>query len=457
MRLEYIEPEVNIRTSRGLVKDIIDSASSVREPLTEYKVMLDLIHQDPVLARAFDIIVDFSTYNGYDFIGGAVKTRNKLRDLFYSKLNYNQVQTNIMYGLCYYGDQFLELRKENSIVPNELWPLETTEMRIQYDSHGKVERYWQRPFSMSGLTPVEIAEKEQSHGIPFDPDEVIHFRMKWIGSQVYSYNPTTPASTAIATKLYAQNYLMKIFMNMPPRYHMHLAGIGKQQFNEAKREFQSAKTNYSKAIAMTRSSDPQSRPTITKIEPPYDQTLLDVMKYLRNEVLTITGVPRSWVQESANENRGITEAEQRPFDVRIKAIHRNVIEPPINNKLLPLLGYSRVPSGTENKLMLRYNEISVKGETEILQNAGLLRDMGLKPKALVRYLDEKGIVGLDPTDFDETQLRKNMELNPSRERMDKNKEDMTSELDEKGVSKEGEAKIKEQDMSTRFMKYPYNY
>ena len=455
MRLEYLRPEIDIRTSRGLVKDVADQASSIREPLTEYQTMLELIHQDPVLARAFDIISDFSTYNGYDFIGGKRTDRQKLRDLFYSKLNFNEILPNIVRTGCYYGDTFLELRKEDSKTPNELHVLETTEMRIEYDIHGKVTGYVQRPFKLVGLSAEDILDKEKTQGIFFQPEDIVHFRMKWLGSQVYSYSPIEPAATAISTKLYAQNYLMKLFMNMPPRYHMHLAGIGKADYEKAKAELQSAKLKYSKTIAITKSSDPQSKPTLTKIDPPYDEQLLDIMKYLRNEVLTITGVPRSWLQESASENRGITEAEQRPFDVRIKAMHRNVFEPPINNKLLPALGYSRTPTGSESKLLLRFNEISVKGETETLQNAGLLRDMGLKPKALVRYLDEHGIVGLDPSDFDEQQLRKNMELNPSRERMDKGKEDMTNKIGEKGVSDEGEKKIKEQDVSVRFNRYPY--
>lgn len=453
MRFEYITPEIQIRESQGLVKDISDPASSIREPLNNYQTMLDLIQQDPVLARAFDIIVDFATYNGYDFVGGITENRRKLRSLFYNTLNFNQVLPNLLYSLLYYGDAFLELRKNGSKTPNELWVLETTEMRIQYDIHGKVEAYWQRPFKMSGLSAKEILDKEQAQGIRFLPEEVLHFRMKWVGSQVYSYNPTEAASTAIATKLYAQNYLMKIFMNMPPRYHMHLAGIGKQDYQKAKSELESTKLKYSKTIAVTRSSDPQSKPTLTKIDPIYDEALLEVMRYLRNEVLTITGVPRSWLQESASENRGVTEAEQRPFDVRIKALHRNIIEPPINNNLLPVLGYSRTPSGSDNKLMMRFNEISVKGEAETLQSAGLLRDMGLKPDALVRFLDNRGIVGLDPTDFDEQQLRKNMELNPSRERMDKSKSDMTSNLNEKGVSDAGGKKISE--VATRFDQYPY--
>ena len=234
---------------------------------------------------------------------------------------------------------------------------------------------------------------------------------------------------------------MNIFMNMPPRYVAHLAGIGKTEFASAKKEFQAAKTNYKRTIAFSRSNDPQSKLNLTKIDPPYDKDLLEVMRYLRNEVLKVTRVPRSWVEESASENRGVTEAEQRPFDVRIQAIHRNILEPDVNRKLLPVIGHFKKGKEAKSRTVFRFNEISRKGEMEILQNTGLLRDMGLKPEAMVRYLDERGILGLDPDDFEEQQLNKNMELNPSRQRMNKSTQDMTQNRNERGVSDESGKKM----------------
>ncbi len=201
------------------------------------------------------------------------------------------------------------------------------------------------------------------------------------------------------------------------------------------------KTNYKKVIAFTRSSEPNSKLQIQKIDAPYDKELIEIIKWLNNEILKVTRVPRSWVEESGSENRGVTEAEQRPFDVRIQAIHRNILEPTINNNLLPKLGTSKKPSGSDTKCLFRFNEISKKGEKEILENVGLLRNMGLKPKAMVRYLDERGILGLDETDFEVEQIKKSMELNPSRQRMDKSTSDMTQKRNEAGVSESSGKKM----------------
>lgn len=447
MKFELVTPEsISMRESQGLVKDIYDPASHVREPLSEYRTMLELIHRDPTLATAYDIVVDFATYRGIDFTGGTFEERNKLRKTF-QDLNFRQVNPNIMYSLCYYGDCFLELRKNNSEIINELWPLETTEMRIDYDMHGKVKGYVQRPFDMRGMSEEDIKKEEgtleePNKGIFFDADEAIHFRMKWIGSQVYSYNPNQPIATKASTNLYAGNYLMNIFINMPPRYVAHLAGISRTEHAAAKQEFRSAKTNYKKTIAFSRSSDPQSKLMLQKVDPPYDKDLIEVMKWLNNEILKVTRVPRSWIEESGGENRGITESEQRPFDVRIQAIHRNVLEPSLNLKLLPKLGFKKSDNLEKMGVSLRYNEISRKGEKEILENAERLRNMGIKNEALVAYLDERGILGTDATDFeDQVQMKKDKDLMDSRKRMDKSTKDMTQDRNEAGVSDAGGKKI----------------
>ena len=242
MRFNLETPdEIQIRESRGLVKDIHDPVDRVREPLSHYRTMLDLIHRDPTLSAAFRIVVNFATYRGFDFIHGTKAQRDKHRKLF-QDLNFQEVLPNLLYTLCYYGDAFVELRKNNSKKVNELWVLETTEMRIQYDEHGVVSGYVQRPFNMSGMSEGEVLKEElkvikdsetgeeKTQGIFFDVKEVIHFRMKWIGSQVYSYNPNESMSTTAATSLYGNNYLMNVFINMPPRYVAHLAGISNKDF-----------------------------------------------------------------------------------------------------------------------------------------------------------------------------------------------------------------------------------
>ena len=124
----------------------------------------------------------------------------------------------------------------------------------------------------------------------------------------------------------------------------------------------------------------------------------------------------------------------------ITGIHRNILEPPLNKKLLVHYIPEKKPKNAKH-VALRFNEISKKGENETLMNAGLLRDFGLKREALVSYLDERGILGLDAEDFEEQQIQKNMELNPSRSRMNPRVDSMTQNRDEAGTSDESAAKM----------------
>ena len=110
-------------------------------------------------------------------------------------------------------------------------------------------------------------------------------------------------------------------------------------------------------------------------------------------------------------------------------------------KLLPALGFFKKPKATEKRIKLRHNEISRKGELEILENTKILKELGLKPEAMVNYLDERGILGLDPTDFQTPEemanlggMAKDKDSFPSRKRMNKSTSDMTQNRNEAGVS-----------------------
>ena len=51
MRYTLIQPEeIQLRESRGLVKDVYDPNAKIRQPLSAYRTMLQLIQADPTLA-----------------------------------------------------------------------------------------------------------------------------------------------------------------------------------------------------------------------------------------------------------------------------------------------------------------------------------------------------------------------------------------------------------------------
>ena len=160
------------------------------------------------------------------------------------------------------------------------------------------------------------------------------------------------------------------------------------------------------------------------------------------EVVKITRVPRTWVEGEDTENRGVGESINLPFEMMIHNIHRTIIEPQINNHLLDDVKKRKKGKSPLRQIQIRFNEISRKGEMEILQNAGLIMNFGAKPEALVSFLDERGILGFDPTDFDVDRLTKDPESNESRKRMNKSTDNMTQNRNEAGVSDESGKKMK---------------
>ena len=130
MQYTLIQPEeIQMRESRGLVKDIHDNNVRPRQPLSAYRTMLQLIQNNTTLAAAYDIVMETATYRGFDFIRGDKKEREQLRELF-DKLNFSQVLPNIIYLHLSACRQFISLcYQEQAIHPlraplyNHQWPL----------------------------------------------------------------------------------------------------------------------------------------------------------------------------------------------------------------------------------------------------------------------------------------------------------------------------------------------
>ncbi len=430
------------RSSLGYVKDwnfkIRPNPTTSLKPYDiHYDILLDMFRNDPVLSTAIDITVDAVTNNSFKFIGKNVKLISEAEKLFFDKFDFDRVIDNILYSLLIFGDAFLELRREGNQI-TELNPLETTEIFIDYDEHGKIKRYIQQP-----------PGKPKGSWVNFDPDDVIHFKLKWIGSRVYSYSPNESITGSYTTKLYAHNYLRRIFEHMPPK----LIYILSQASDDEKRGFLSGlrriKTNPREDLVL-KVKDKDSF-DVKELQVKFDDGLTKVIDGLTKEVLMITRVPPIWVGLIQDGNRGTAEALIYPFETRVRKL-QSILASDINKKILPKLGLS--------SLKFKFNPVSFSSETSIIEIASKMRAMGLEAREgdnpAVYYLKEKGIQIPDDTfipDADEMMERQNQQMEsqnklqvqddtaPSRQRENKSTDKMTSKLNEKGVSADGKKKM----------------
>jgi len=433
-----VRTEIDIRTSRGIVKDWnLGQNNKVQEPIANYDILLDMFRNDEIVARCSEIISEWGSYRGFDFIRGTKSQRDKARKKF-KELKLQSILPNILLTQVIYGDTFIEKRKKNGKL-DELFVLETTSIKIKYDKHGKVEKY--------------IQNENTVDEVPFTADQIIHIPSIQIGSNVYSYTPFEPIASGYATKKYGENYIKDILINMPPMLKAHLKGASKEQRAILKAEIQRVKVAKARTLVSygTESSDLD----LEIISPDFKNGILEILNWFETKVLRRFGVPAVWVQKVDTDNRGNAEATIRPFEVKICSMHQGIAQK-FNQELLPDLKLGEVA--------LKFNLISDKIEAEVMGNVMLMKEMGLKPEALIRYLDDRGLMGFDKTDFVEpdpipmSQMAgvpgqpKVGGLEPPSKKAEKNDprmQDMTNKRDSRGVSADGARKLKAKGVDMR--------
>ena len=414
----FTEKESDTRASMGIVKDYLQNVTDDKqEPESSYDLLLDMFENDAVLTTAVDTTVDEVTNNGYMIIGKNKKESKRIHELLNEDLDFDRVIRNIIYSMLIYGDAFMEIRRTDGEV-SELHPLETTEMLIRYDKHGDILGYVQRP-------------KSQEAEVPFLPDEVIHFRFKWIGSRVYSYTPFKSIMREYSTKKYAQTYLSRIFVNFPPRLMYTLANANKDQVKFFMENLKNAKNNPHKDLVGLGEIDVKETGM-----PNFQSGLVEILDYLRSEISMVTKVPPIWLGIPDTSGRSSGEAQIKSFESRIKSIQRN-IESTFNKQFLKVIATA--------PLKMVFHPVSLMNEEMVFKNAEIMKNIGVDVNSILFYLKEKGM--RIPVD---AKVEKPEPPMGSPFGGDQAKgEDNRPGLNENGTSPEGARKAKEADQKIR--------
>ena len=419
--ISYKSSLMDTRASLGIAHDYIsNSPDNIQQSQTDYETLLEMFRSDAVLSTAIDTTVDVCTMNGFSFTGENKREVERAERLFYDELDWDTVQDNILYQLLIHGDAYLELRRLNGSI-KELWPLETTEMHIKFDQNGRVLGYVQKPKN------AKIPEVE------WIPEDVIHFRLKWIGSDVYSKNPLEPISRSYSSKVYANQYLQTIFRYLPPKMMYVLKNANDGQRRQFIENLLRARTNPNIDLVATGES------TVIANQIKFDDGLIRVLEYLRNEVLMITRVPPIWVGIADSSNRGNSEAQIFSFETRIKKLQQKVASE-INKQLMTALGFKNIE--------FSYNPISLKDEKSIAEIASILRNMGLNSQGVMDWMEDHGFKFSEDAMI-EDMMKADEKTMPSRKRMNKQTDNMKSDLDSTGVSEAGLKKMSEKPMAVR--------
>ncbi|MEA2035888.1 MAG: phage portal protein [Nanoarchaeota archaeon] len=422
--VEYITTEeLNIRASSGIVKDYYKEShdNTVSSP-TDYNLLLDMCESDPVLTTALDTTVDVGSAHGFRFLGKNNRTTKELQELFEDTLDFDLVSQNIMYSMLIYGDAFLEIRKLDG-APSELHVLETTEMKIQYDKHGEILGYIQTPIS------------EPSSKVHFSVDDVVHFKLKSIGSRVYSYTPLKSIMRDYSTNKFANSYLANIFKNFPPRLLYVLKTANKEQTKMFIENLKRAKNTPHKDLVGWGEIETKETGVFD-----FSKGLVEILNHLRTSILMITKVPPIWIGIPDNSNRSNSEAQIRSFETRIKSV-QNKIASAINKQLLPALGFS------PKNVKFAFNSFSLMEEKSIMNNAKVMKDIGIDDDSVLDYILARGIKLREDAKIEKPEPMmgagvpgEESEDGDSNRGADSNGEGRKTQLDQNGVSEAGKKK-----------------
>lgn len=459
MRIVRSHELLDVRASMGYAVDYRQTPQKAQSPPYFYKILKDMFLNDPVLSTAIDITVDAVTYNSFDFIKKDPKTSDErvieARKRFFEELDFDQVLDPIVYSLILYGESYIEMVGDPI---EEVYNLESTEMRINFGEHGEVIDY------------VQMVEGRPPEKYPrFPKEKVIRIPLKLIGSEVYSYSPFDSISRSYATKIYANNYLQGIFTNLPPKLVHFLKNASPTQWDRFNQNLLKCKVNPKQDLTV--SADGYDA-KVLKVD--FEDGFMKVLQYLREEILMVTRVPPILVGIPDNSNRSNSEAQFSSFEMKCRKIQQK-IESYMNKTFMEKAGFG--------DLKFKFNPITLKSVKSVVEIANTLNSFGLESEIenpVVYYLKNEGFPmppDVRKPSAEELQKREidnqNLWVNklqpptneknfPSRKRNDAN-DSIKSERDMVGSSEAGGKKLeKMQTRSTaideykeKFNNYPY--
>lgn len=420
------ELTINTRASRGFAKDFVSGDRQKLQPKPANTNMLfEMFINDPLVSSACDITVDAMMANRYTFRGESESLVKSTTETFENDYDFDQVLPNLVYQMLIYGDAYLELVYQGGSV-TEFHPLESSQMEMRFNKHGEVLGYQQK-------------KDEQKRN--FTTDQVIHFSLRNIGSSKYSTVPFEPISTDYTTKVYAKNYIKTIFENFPPRMAYFLETTNTDQIRQFLENLRVSKQN--PHMDFVASGGKVQAQNIGAFE--FSKGMVDLLNYLRQEILMTFRVPPIMLGIPDNSNRSNSDAQVgslSSFQLRINSL-QNHIASQINRELLPKLNI---------KLKFKFNPVTVLNEEKFIDIAQKMKQIGIDDDTVLQYIQDKGVSlrigakieqpeispgGLGKDAFPSRQ--KNVDLEPRKNNM------------------EGGASKKVSVRSQTFAKYPYTY
>jgi len=395
---EYYDSLAEVRESLGYVNDYSSEPKGEGQtPPHSYEILKLIYFNDPVISTSIDFKAETVLSNGYKFEGKNERAVKRAYERF-DELNMFEVLLNFLKQAEWYGDSYLEPKLNPSGTLSEVWPLDSSITRIDYDEHGKVRAYLQ-------------STDNGKDKVIWEPDELLHFRANWFGSNVYSWAPSISISKQLSNRSMLNEYILQIFKNLPPKMVHILKQASKEQYKSYKQSLLAGRSNLNQDLVVRAPSTPDGDVKITQNVVDFTKGgLMEVARYVREEVLARLRVPPVLLGLANETSR--TEPQLFAFETHIRMIQNRVAKF-INDKLMPLLGLSNVK--------MYFPPVMVLTEEKYLSNARAMIDMGLTAGSesnhpAINYLRDKGFSLANDVKVVSEKTVKDIDLMPSRKR-----------------------------------------
>ena len=296
-------------------------------PDIDFEIFNQMYEQTSWVRAVVEVICKAVTSRGY-VLAPLTHTADqsqadKLRD-FFENCNPNMTISEILYDLTrdvfVFGNAFMEVVGGLDGKPNELWPLDTTTMRVKADVHGNRLGYLQIPrFAAAGT-------ENQVGIVPFDVNEVIHLKQATRGSTLYGLSPLASLILPVTVDKYAQIYNRAFFVNGAKIRGAFIMEDASPEQVERNREYLAARAQNPDLahsdLVMEGKIDFKQIGVNQK-----DMEFLELREFTRNEILAVYGVPPSKVSiiDTGNIGSGTGEHQSQtfydetiqPFQIRI--------------------------------------------------------------------------------------------------------------------------------------------
>lgn len=324
-----VEEEVE-KSARQYIEVMGDGGTEEKEGKeqpTDYEVLYQLYEKVSYVRAVIDTIVRAVVSKGYSFVPTVANPNfnNKLRlETFFGNCNpqdtFIELLADSIRDMLIVGNGYTEIVPENH-EPQELWSIDTTTMKIRVEQHGEILGYRQ--------------EVDSKPAVDFEEPEVLHFRMPTKGSNPYGLSKLTSLADSLTVDQYARQYNKAFFKRgAKVRGIITMKNATQPQVERNRKYLEAVAKNPTLARGdMIFEGDVAYMPVGTD---PKDMDFLNQMKFTRDEVLSVYGVPPAKVSliETGNIGAGTGESQDRTFHMETVEPLQTQIEWKITKKII---------------------------------------------------------------------------------------------------------------------------